>query len=196
MNDGEGGLAPAGYILHASDRVVRLLTGPDIDVAAWRISGEAVEALYTATQVGEMRRSDVEALEGLQEQIENAVMAASETQPTHKHRCVRIMAALGYDYGDPDWLMPSDVRRLDAALARMAELEAALEERAMGQEEAARLLGIEQDLRAHAVSFEPIHEEDTPWRVRSLERRLSVSSHATRWDAIRAAAQADAEEDC
>lgn len=196
MTDASRGVSPAGYFVHASDNVVRLFTSPEIDVEAWRSHGENVEALYTAGQVDEMRRSDVAALEELQEKIENAVMAASETQPTHKHRCVRIMGALGYDYGDPDWLTPGDVRRLDAALARVAELEGALEEKAMGQDDAARLLGVEHELRAHAVSFEPILGEDAPWRVRSLERRTSVSSHPTRWAAIRAAAKADTDEDC
>ncbi|WP_327210724.1 hypothetical protein [Rhizobium leguminosarum] len=187
---------PAGYLVHPSERVVGLLAGPDIDIASWEARGETVEPLYTAAQVDEMRRSDVAALEELQEKIENAVMAASETQPTHKHRCVRIMGALGYDYGDPDWLTPGDVRRLDAALARVAELEGALEEKAMGQDDAARLLGVEHELRAHAVSFEPMLGEDAPWRVRSLVRRTSVSSHPTRWAAIRAAAKADTDEDC
>lgn len=60
----------------------------------------------------------------LEESIEDAHQAASETQPSWKHRCYAIMAALGVDYGDPDWMMPDEHKALTA---RVKELEAALE---------------------------------------------------------------------
>lgn len=151
------------------------------------------EALYSASQVNEILKRGQQVVDGLRDRIEGAVIAASETQPTHKHRCTMIMAALGYDYGDPDWMMPGELRRLDAALARVAELETAIEEKAIGQEEAARLLGLSADLRNHAVTFEAEFEEKAPWCVFSLRNRAVLSSHSTRWDAIRAAAKIEAE---
>jgi hypothetical protein len=45
--------------------------------------------------------------------IENAHMAATDTQPTWKHRCYYIMEALGADYGDPDWVMPDDRKEVE-----------------------------------------------------------------------------------
>ena len=57
-------------------------------------------------------------LAALRERIDNAAQASAETQPDWKHRCFRIMSALGFDYGDPDWVMPDERKRIDAALAR------------------------------------------------------------------------------
>lgn len=62
----------------------------------------------------------------LEKLIDKAQIAASETQPSWKHRCYAILAALGLDYGDPDWEMPDEQRRREAAEARVAELERAL----------------------------------------------------------------------
>ncbi|MCK1447998.1 hypothetical protein IVB43_37185 [Bradyrhizobium sp. 48] len=62
------------------------------------------------------------------ERIDNASQAASETQPSWKHRCFRIMGALGLDYGDPDWVIPDEQKKLDVAEARIAELETKLAE--------------------------------------------------------------------
>lgn len=53
-----------------------------------------------------------------EERIENAQMAASETQPSWKHRCYAIMGALGLDYGDPDWEMPDDRKRSQERLVQ------------------------------------------------------------------------------
>lgn len=39
----------------------------------------------------------------------------SETQPTWKHRCYRMAAALGIECGEPDWLMPDDRNKLKEA---------------------------------------------------------------------------------
>lgn len=189
---------PAGHLVHPSSTVARLLVGPDADLKALTAGGETVEALFTASQVEEMRRADSEALSELRSMIENAVQAASETQPSHKHRCVMIMAALGYDYGDADWLMPGDLRRLDAARARVAELETHLEFRSMEPDEGARLLGLEADLQKFQVSFEPLSEgEERPWVVRRVGASFCrlMPSYPTRWAAIRAAAQAEAGED-
>ncbi|EPX83941.1 hypothetical protein [Salipiger mucosus] len=47
----------------------------------------------------------------LEESIENALQAASETQPSWKHRCHAILNALGYNFGDPDWEMPDEARQ-------------------------------------------------------------------------------------
>ena len=57
----------------------------------------------------------------LENNIENACLAAAETQPSWKHRCYQILDALGFDYGDPDCVMPDDRKRI-------SELEAALRE--------------------------------------------------------------------
>lgn len=51
----------------------------------------------------------------LEEKIENANQAASETQPDWRHRCYRILSALGFDYGDPDFMMPDEVKKLKTA---------------------------------------------------------------------------------
>jgi hypothetical protein len=61
----------------------------------------------------------------LKERIEEAQQRAAETQDSWKHRCYAIMGALGLDYGDPDWVMPDEKRKLDA---RIAELEGELDE--------------------------------------------------------------------
>jgi len=52
-------------------------------------------------------------IQQLEERIENATMAASETQPTWKHRCYEIMSALGFDYGDLNWVMPDERSALE-----------------------------------------------------------------------------------
>lgn len=57
------------------------------------------------------------------ERIENASQAAAETQPSWKHRCYAIMSALGFDYGDPDWVMPDEQKKLEVAEVRVAYLE-------------------------------------------------------------------------
>lgn len=198
MPDASSQPAPAGYLVHPGRTSVRLFVGPNADLKALTADGETVEALFTASQVEEMRRSDAEELIELRGMIKNAVQAASETQPSHKHRCVMIMAALGYDYGDADWLMPGDLRRLDAARARIAELETLLELRSMEPDEAARLLGLEEGLAKFQVSFEPLAEgEERPWVVRRVGASFCrlMPSYATRWAAIRAAALAEAEEE-
>ncbi|MHA2403457.1 MAG: hypothetical protein ACXADH_10745, partial [Candidatus Kariarchaeaceae archaeon] len=51
--------------------------------------------------------------EGLVEMIENANIAATETQKSWKHRCYYVMEALGADYGDPDWVMPDDRKEIE-----------------------------------------------------------------------------------
>lgn len=66
-------------------------------------------------------------IQQLQAKIEGATIAASETQPTWHHRCNKIMAALGYDYGDADWMMPDEKRRLIDAEEDIERLRAALE---------------------------------------------------------------------
>lgn len=67
-----------------------------------------------------------ERLEELEAKIENATYAASETQPTWHHRCNKIMAALGYDYGDANWMMPDEKRRLADAEADIFRLKSLL----------------------------------------------------------------------
>lgn len=57
-------------------------------------------------------------LVALRDCIENAQQAASETQPDWKHRCYMIMGSLGFDYGDPDFVMPDEQKRIDLAVAR------------------------------------------------------------------------------
>jgi hypothetical protein len=185
-----------GYLLHGSENVVRrFLTDGDV-AAAWLGRGEVVEEVFTAAQVASIRAADLERIEELEAQIENAHMAAAETQPSWKHRCHVILAALGADYGDPDWIMPGDLRKLDAALARVAELQERLQEKALGQDKVERLLGLERDLRTCTVVFETAFGEDGGWHVRSLGSFKIISSHATRWDAIASAAEyeRDAEE--
>ncbi|MHA6346382.1 hypothetical protein [Roseivivax sp. CAU 1761] len=53
--------------------------------------------------------------------IEQALIAAAETQPSWKHRCHAILAALGSDFGDPDWEMPEEARRKDMLIAALIE---------------------------------------------------------------------------
>lgn len=191
--DGEPfGPVPVGYLLHGSDRVVRMVLPDAADAAAWRAQGETVEEIFSSSQISAVR-GDLARLADLEERIENAHMAASETQPSWKHRCHAILGALGADYGDPDWMMPGERRKLEAALARVAELEEKLQEKAMGQAEVERLLGLEMDLRHCAVVFETAFGEDGGWHVRSIGSFRFISSHATRWDAISAAAKFDSE---
>lgn len=135
------------------------------------------------------------AADKLRERIDSALAAASETHPSWKHRCTTIMAALGYDFGDPDWIMPGELRRLDAALARVAELEGLLGVKVLGQDEVARLLGLECDLDHVEVVFDVMFGEEFPWCVRDVDSGFRHSSHATRWDAIAAAAAKEAEYD-
>jgi hypothetical protein len=179
---------PVGYLLHGSDKVVRLVLSDASNAAAWRARGETVDDLFTSSQVSAMQ-ADLARLADLEESIENAHIAASETQPSWKHRCHAILGALGADYGDPDWMMPGDRRKLDAALARVAELEDKLQAKAMGQDEVERLLGLERDLRDCAVVFDTVRGEDGGWHVRSIGSFQMISSHASRWDAIAAAAK-------
>jgi hypothetical protein len=65
-------------------------------------------------------------IEQIEERIDNATMAATETQPSWKHRCYSIMAALGVDCGDPDWLMPDERKKLAEAEAEIERLRKAL----------------------------------------------------------------------
>lgn len=182
--------APVGYLLHGSGNAVRMMLTEAANATAWRARGETVEELFSASQI-EAIRGDTARLADLEERIENAHMAASETQPSWKHRCYAILGALGADYGDPDWIMPGERRKLDAALARVAELEGKLQEKVMGQDEVERLLGLEKDLRHCAVVFETTFGEDGGWHVRSIGSYDFISTHATRWDAISAAARFD-----
>lgn len=191
--DEPAGPVPVGYLLHGSDRVVRMVLSDAANADAWRARGETVEALFSASQIAALR-ADLARLSDLEERIESAHMAASETQPSWKHRCHAILGALGADYGDPDWMMPGERRKLEAALARVAELEQRLQEKAMGQEEVERLLGLEKDLRVCAVVFETVFGEDGAWHVRSIGAYELISSHATRWDAIAAAAEFEGQE--
>ncbi|MNU30501.1 hypothetical protein D3C71_190010 [compost metagenome] len=182
--------APVGYLLHGSDKVVRMMLTEAANATVWRARGETVEELFSASQI-EVIRGDLARLADLEARIENAHMAASETQPSWKHRCYAILGALGADYGDPDWIMPGERRKLEAALARVAELEGKLQEKAMGQDEVERLLGLEKDLRHCAVVFETAFGEDGGWHVRSIGSYGLISTHVTRWDAISAAALFD-----
>jgi hypothetical protein len=59
---------------------------------------------------------------GLQTMIDNAQQAASETQDSWKHRCYAIMAALGLDYGDVDWVMPDERKQIDNAMALLGDV--------------------------------------------------------------------------
>lgn len=188
------GPGPVGYLLHGSDKVVRMLLSDAANAAAWRARGETVEELFSASQVAAIR-ADLARLTDLEEQIENAQIAASETQPSWKHRCHMILGALGLDYGDPDWIMPGDRKKLEAALARVAELEERLQEKALGQDEMERLLGLEKDLRGCAGVFDTVFGEDGAWHVRSVGSFAMISAHSTRWDAIAAAAKFDCQAD-
>jgi hypothetical protein len=186
---------PIGYLLHGSNQVVQMFLTDGEIASNWRRLGEKVEDVYTASQVASIRSADRSRIAELEEQIENAQIAASETQPSWKHRCHMILGALGLDYGDPDWIMPGDRKKLDAALARVAELEERLQEKSMGQDEVERLLGLERDLRHCAVVFETALGEDGAWHVRSVGSFAMISAHSTRWDAIAAAAKFDCEAD-
>lgn len=53
---------------------------------------------------------------GLVEMLERANEEACDTQRSWKHRCYQIMSALGADYGDPDWVMPDDQKKIDHLL--------------------------------------------------------------------------------
>jgi hypothetical protein len=182
---------PIGYLLHSSDQVVQMFLTDGEIASNWRRLGEKVEDVYAASHVASIRSADCSRIEELEEQIENAQIAASETQPSWKHRCHMILGALGLDYGDPDWMIPGDRKKLEAALARVAELEERLQEKALGQDEMERLLGLENDLRGCAVVFDTVFGEDGAWHVRSVGSFAMISSHSTRWDAIAAAAKFD-----
>ena len=149
---------------------------------------------FTLAQVASLRAADTARILELEEMLENAAIAAADTSPSWKHRCYSIMGALGFDYGDPDWLMPGERRRLDAALARISELEDMLAERSLPLEEIERLLDVEQSLERHHVgydgSFPPlvwyVRSNDTP----TVPGRV-LSSHPTRWAALSSAEVAD-----
>ncbi|NTF17276.1 hypothetical protein G6L37_02370 [Agrobacterium rubi] len=154
------------------------------------------QVLFTADEVEALRAVDRSRISELEESIENASIAAAETSPSWKHRCHDIMGALGIDYGDPDWLMPRDRRRLEAALARVEELETLLGEKSMSQDEVERLLDAEQALERHRVEYDGSLSPDI-WHVRSIWSTegggTMLSAHPTRWAAIAAAALADRE---
>lgn len=149
---------------------------------------------FTSDEVDALRAADAVRISELEQRIESASIAASETAPSWKHRCHRILGALGFDYGDPDWLMPGDRRRLEAALTRIAELEEKLHEREMPLGEIERLLDAEQALERHHVGHDGSFLPDV-WYVRSNDtpQKLGVrlSAHPTRWEAIAAAEIAD-----
>jgi hypothetical protein len=54
------------------------------------------------------------------EQMEDFSMAFSETAPDWKTRCYRMGAALGCDFGDPEWLMPDQRNKLHIAENKLA----------------------------------------------------------------------------
>lgn len=187
-----GGLGdPAGYLLHGSASSVRMFLSPLASVDGFIEAGETVEPVYTASQVEVARSKDAAEIARWAEALDEATTAASETQPSWKHRCVAIMGALGMDFGDPDWMLPGDRHRLEAALARVAQLEELLQEKAMSQPEMELFVEAERELVGHSVVYYP-HDEDIwqVWRI-SESPAAWVGSHRTRWDAIAAAALAD-----
>lgn len=149
---------------------------------------------FTAEEVAALRAGDRARIEELEAMIDNAAMAAAETSPSWKHRCYSIMGELGLDYGDPDWLMPGERRKLDAALARISDLENLVAEQAMPIEEIERLLDAEQDLERHFVAYDGLLHPDV-WvactRGSKEHRTRELSRHPTRWLAIEAARIAD-----
>lgn len=77
--------------------------------------GHAQDCSYSAWPIIKRAEDAENELVTLNENIENAEYACTDTQPTWKHRCYKIMEALGFNYGDPDWLMPDDRNKLEAA---------------------------------------------------------------------------------
>lgn len=183
-------LEPVGYFLHGSGTAVTSLMSLGADIDAFRSAGEAVEPIYTAAQIEQLRQHDRTLLALLQESVDAAAQAASETRPSWKHRCYSIMSALGLDYGDPDWLMPDERKKLVAALSRVADLEAALHAKDIGQDEVERLIDAERSLVGHVVYYYP-HDEAI-WQVwKGIPGQVRLSSHRTRWEAIATAEIAD-----
>jgi hypothetical protein len=62
----------------------------------------------------------------LEQRIEDAVEAVSETAPSYKHHLTAAMSALGRDFEDPDWELPNVAKRSDALQAQVNAAEARL----------------------------------------------------------------------
>jgi hypothetical protein len=57
-----------------------------------------------STELDELRKKNTQLTaerDAALERIENATMAAAETQPSWEHRCYAILSALGLDFGEP-----------------------------------------------------------------------------------------------
>lgn len=52
-------------------------------------------------------------IDDMEDKLENFTYAFSETVPDWKTRCYRMGSALGYDFGDPDWLLPDQRNKYD-----------------------------------------------------------------------------------
>ena len=91
------------------------------EVKTWQ--NHAKTAIWSDSEECKLLSAEVEKLT---EAIENAQMASAETQPSWKHRCYRIMGALGIDCGDPDWLMPDERREITTLRAEVERLQKAM----------------------------------------------------------------------
>ena len=65
-------------------------------------------------------------IEDFQKKIENAQITASETASSWRDRCIQIMAALGFDYGDLDENIPEEyqnmkTKKLEAEISRLED---------------------------------------------------------------------------
>jgi hypothetical protein len=76
-------------------------------------------AEYSVTLEGEIVNQDNKEIGICLEQFENFTYAFSETAPDWKTRCYRMGNAFGFDFGDPDWLIPDQRRKLEIAENRL-----------------------------------------------------------------------------
>lgn len=67
---------------------------------------ESIERLRSFLRAVEADQETFGHIENIAERVDSFSMAAAETQPSWEHRCHAMGAALGYDYGDVDWIMP------------------------------------------------------------------------------------------
>lgn len=90
-------------------------TSFEIDEFCEKLKAESISGEFTTAQLADI-------IAGYFTSIENAQYAASETQPSWKHRCNAIMSALGFDYGDPDFELPDVANAKDLEIERLRSL--------------------------------------------------------------------------
>ncbi len=121
-------------------------------------------------------------VEELQENIDNAHQAACETQRSWKHRCHAVLAALGLDFGDPDFEIPDELEVKTAASPEIKELVKRLREQVYptvsGYDESDKVLEAADALQSQAARIKELEVDgDAQWNA-AIEEAVAVANAA------------------